>query len=116
MRHMRKADIVVIFLLLAIPLGILFASPRGALFVEIECQEGTYRYSLDDEVRLTVTGPVGETTIEISQGKARIAASDCPTKSCTRGSIDSSPETLVCLPNQVVVSISGEGGADALAY
>lgn len=113
---MRKADIVVIFLLLAIPLGILFASPRGALFVEIECQEGTYRYNLDDEVSLTVTGPVGETTIEISQGKARIAASDCPTKSCTRGSIDRCPETLVCLPNQVVVSISGEGGADAIAY
>lgn len=116
MRRMRKADIVVILILFAIPLAILFASPRNAGFVEIECQEGTYRYSLDDEVMLTVTGPVGETTVEISQGRARIAASDCPEKSCTRGSIDSYPETLVCLPNQVVVSIGGEGGADAIAY
>ncbi|RME67757.1 MAG: NusG domain II-containing protein [Nitrospirae bacterium] len=69
-------------------------------------EEGTYR----------VKGPIGETLIEIKDGRVRVRDSDCPRKFCVRqGWIRTG--AIVCVPNRVVVSV-GESlpeGVDAIS-
>lgn len=59
---------------------------------------------------------IGETnTIEISGGQVRMTEADCPDKVCIHtGKISQSGQTIVCLPNRVVIFISGKNpGVDA---
>lgn len=59
---------------------------------------------------------IGKTnTIEISGGQVRMTEADCPDKVCIHtGKISQSGQTIVCLPNKIVISISGEhSGVDA---
>ncbi|MCR4401297.1 MAG: NusG domain II-containing protein [Firmicutes bacterium] len=64
-------------------------------------------------------------TVEITEdGRARVLDSDCPDRVCVRtGWIDQPGETIVCLPNRVVVKIQGgtrsprpEHALDGVAY
>jgi hypothetical protein len=53
---------------------------------------------------------LGTTRVEISEKGVRVLDSPCPYKLCVKsGAIDRSGETLVCLPNRVVVRITGDG-------
>lgn len=55
----------------------------------------------------------------IEKGMADIADASCPDKVCVRHKpIDKNGETLVCLPNKVVVEIknAAESGVDASTY
>ena len=93
----RILDVLII--LLAIVLcAVLFMQPssQGGL-VKVTCDEGTFLYPLGDERTLTVSGPVGRTTIEIHDGHASIVDSDCPNGTCMHSSISRYPQTVVCL-------------------
>jgi hypothetical protein len=82
---------------------------------------GTRVFSLDlerDRIEQAV-GPLGPTWIEIRNRRVRILDSPCPLKLGIRaGWIDQAGEMLICLPNEVVVTISGspESGMDAVAH
>lgn len=58
--------------------------------------------------------------IEIKDGKAHVLYSDCPDKLCVhQKSISKDKETIVCLPNRVVIEIEGDSGntdLDAVVY
>ena len=89
--------------------GFVFARevmPQGSE-VKIEV-EGNIRYILPLSVNkvITVSGPSGNTIIEINNNRARITESPCPNKICIhQGWIDRG--VIVCLPNKVLVIISG---------
>lgn len=58
------------------------------------------------EVR--VAGPLGETVIEIEQGRVRIAASPCAGKLCMRqGWLETAGAAAACVPNRVSVALRG---------
>jgi hypothetical protein len=65
---------------------------------------------------LTFEGYQGDSLLEISEGKVHMIDSACPDKLCVRtGWISRPGESIVCLPNKVVIEIvSGEGGPDAV--
>jgi hypothetical protein len=67
---------------------------------------------------LTITGPLGDSRVELAGDKVRMLASPCPDKTCVRmGWIGTTGQTVVCIPNQVVITITGEkGGFDAVSY
>lgn len=114
---MKIMDIPVLAIFFTIPLLFLSAGGRSGGIVQIESPEGLYRYSLDEDRTVSVTGPLGETLVQIRDGEARIVSSPCPNGSCMRGGIERYPGTLVCLPNQVIVSIEGgEAEADAASW
>ncbi len=47
---------------------------------------------------------------EIHDGKADVTEADCPDKLCVhQKAISKTHETIVCLPNKVVVEVTGEG-------
>lgn len=65
---------------------------------------------------LVVDGFQGESHVEIEGGRVRMVDSACPDKLCVRtGWISRPGQSIVCLPNRVVIEIvSGEGGPDVI--
>ncbi len=67
-------------------------------------------FSLGEDRLISVDGKLGTTRVAISEKGVRVLDSPCPYKLCVKsGAIDRSGETLVCLPNRVVVRITGNG-------
>jgi hypothetical protein len=58
--------------------------------------------------------------IEVSKGRVRVEKSDCPRQICVhQGWISAPSQTLVCVPNKMLVEIEGSGGSggyDAVTY
>ena len=86
-----------------------------------------------EKARLTVGGKLEEEiclkkdgeyrldfmTLQISDGRIRVSASDCPAKICVeRGWISYPNQRIVCLPNRTLISVSGSGEEkyDAVTY
>ena len=70
----------------------------------------------EDAGELTVEGWGGESRLEVRGGRARMLDSACPDRLCVKmGWISSPGESVVCLPNRVVIEIvSADGGPDVV--
>lgn len=56
--------------------------------------------------RIEIPGKVGKCILIISDGKADMESADCPNQICVHhGAISHTGETIVCLPNRVVIEI-----------
>lgn len=56
-----------------------------------------------------VPGTLGETVIEIRDGRVRVVASPCAQKLCLRaGWLESAGDATACVPNKVSVALLGE--------
>ncbi len=103
-------DKLLFFLLAASAMaGLFFVNdllPSGNL-VNVSVDDKTvYKLYLDEDRVVSVEGPLGDNIIEIKNGKVRVKDAPCPQKLCVRqGWVDRG--AIVCLPNRVVVSISG---------
>jgi hypothetical protein len=88
------------------------ALPQGReVVVEIN-GEKAYSFALDQDRTFSVTGPYGDTVIEIRNKKARVKEAHCPNRLCEKqGWI--SKGVIVCMPNRIVVSV-GSGAANSL--
>ncbi len=70
---------------------------------------GTYALDEDQTVFIKQNGTVTN-TLTIKDGKADMTDADCPDLLCVhQRAIDRESETIVCLPNKVVVKIVGAG-------
>lgn len=69
-------------------------------------------YPLDQELTLTLTGyRNGTNQLEIHQGKAWIREASCPDGLCVNmGKISSVGQSVVCLPNHLVMEVVSETG------
>lgn len=68
---------------------------------------GTYRLAEDQSIPIQIDGTVTN-TLEISNGRAKMEEADCPDQLCVhQNAIDRQGETIVCLPNRIVVEIEG---------
>jgi len=98
----------------------LSGSDRAApLLADIEVSgRRDVRLAVSEDTVREVPGPLGQTRVEIRDGRIRILSSPCPLKLCVKaGWIDRAGEMIVCLPNEVVVRLPGDlpGGIDALS-
>ncbi len=78
------------------------------------------RFELDQDTEYEILGDNGERNLLIiKDGKAEIKEASCPDGLCIKtGKIDKDGQSIVCLPNKVVVEISGEeqdNGVDIVA-
>ncbi len=111
---LTKGDKVLLILSLALGLGSLGISrfSRGAgSHVCVEAKgKLVAQVGLFENQHIVVDGAIGKTVVEIAQGKARVVASDCPEQICVKtGRIDKIGDTIVCVPNRVVVRVIGKG-------
>ena len=117
---LRRADALLIGALLVISL-LLFVFFRffvgaGAYAVVTVDGRETARYPLSEPGRFELNG--GTNILVIENGEARVVEAHCPDKLCVRqGAISRSGETIVCLPNKLVVTVVGaeERGVDAVS-
>lgn len=122
-RGIRPADIVIVALSLCAVLGaalLAASSGSGAARLSVKTESGEFVYPLDRDARVAAAGPLGNTVIVISGGKARILDSPCDNKTCVAmGEIWRNGQWASCLPNRVFLSVSGGSKkveVDAAAY
>lgn len=81
--------------------------------------EKAYEFSLNQEIDMEITGNnQGTNHLVIKNGKASIIDASCPDKLCVhQKEISKDKETIVCLPNKVVIEVhaSNESEYDAVA-
>ena len=113
-----KGDRILLFSLMLLSITGLFINnhlrhPGKSVMIEMDGQL-IQKLSLYSNYKITVKGHIGETVVEIANGKALILKSDCPHKICVRtGAISRAGDVLVCIPNKVVVRISN---GDNISY
>ena len=110
----KKGDIIILTVLLCIAALIFcalhFLSPGGNS-VKIEVASKTVAHLPLDEDTVYNVEINGKTTntVEIKDGKVDVTYADCPDKICANHrKISKSGESIICLPNKVVVSIEGD--------
>ena len=88
--------------------------------VRIESDEGVFLYTLDQPRELVISGPIGNTLIEIDEGRVRVTESPCRDKICiAAGWQESTGDWAACLPNRVFVRVEGgerSDGVDGQTY
>ena len=116
---MKKQDLLLIGVLFAaalLLLGILYVTQDAGDQAVVTVDGEEYgRYPLSEDAKI----PIGNTnTLEIKDGEAKMAEADCPDKLCMKmPAIHKNGETIICLPNKIVVTIEGKEktGYDTLA-
>lgn len=125
---MKKNDLVLIICILGIALigmlGVRLYQQKlagdGALVVVTVDGEERGRYPLDADISERIE--LGDGTfnvLEIADGYAQIREASCPDQICVKHNhIRYTGETIVCLPNKVVVSVEGgrDSGVDTSTY
>lgn len=78
---------------------------------------GTYSLAEEQEIPIIQRG-VTTNLLVIRDGEADMIEADCPDKLCVhQKAVSKNNETIVCLPNKVVVQVTGseESGFDSIA-
>ena len=110
---LRKADLLLLAAALVfgavLAAVLLLRSPGGTVQVRV-AGAVTAGYPLDVDASYTITGANGGTNLlVIEDGAARIEEASCPDGVCVHtGRIRRNGQSIVCLPNQVVVEIASD--------
>ncbi len=113
MKKLRPLDFVLIIAIagLGIFLTIKNISRKGSR-VSVKADGKLYEYSAKKDGIYKVGGALGITTFEIKDGRVRIIDSPCPNKNCVNQGWHS---PLVCLPNNVIITLENQGDFDAVS-
>lgn len=117
----NKADIVLFFCLLLMGLGLsawsLTSGGSGQqVIVTVNGQHyGTYSLFENQTIEIQQNHHLNKITIK--DGTAQMTYSDCHNQVCVKdGSVSMANQSIVCLPNKVMVEIiGGEGELDAVS-
>lgn len=118
---MKRADwviLIVVVLLAALPLLTLLPPAAPAQNAVVRQNGAVIRtLALDQDAQVTIESGAGANTIEIANGAVSITHASCPDGVCMRmGAKSRTGEMLVCLPNNLTVTIEGApSGIDAVA-
>ncbi len=118
LRVIRKADIILFFVLLA---AALFSAAyftykasgsTGDVVITLGGEPyGTY--SLDENREIEIRSSGGRNVVHIENGTVRMTYSDCHGQVCVEHApISKSGESIICLPHRLVIAIEGGKEAD----
>ena len=110
---------LIVFSLVGVIIGNLPGAAREAQTAVIKVQ-GQVVDTVDlmvprDNHKITVKGPRGVSVLQVEEGKVKMFSSPCPDKICiSQGWAEKPGDCIVCVPNQISVSIEGDGNLDAI--
>ena len=88
---------------------LLTVSHKGPPEVTINASKKVYVYPLDQNQNLVFPGPIGKTYVEIKDKQVRVRKDPGPLQICViQGWISSPGQSLICLPNRVMIQIQGQ--------
>ncbi len=113
----HRNDIILIAALLVVAgaaFGLIQLNKKsGGYAVIVQDGKETAAYPLNEDASVTITSPTGFNTLVIKDGKADVTDADCPDRICVnQHSISYDGETIVCLPNKLVVKIVSDAESD----
>lgn len=120
-KFIKPADIVIIAVVLVVSFLITsFAAQGGTKYVVIYVNGNEFgRYSLPNNQRqsVEVSTQYGNNTVIIDKDKVWVSETSCKDKvEINAGYINKAGQSLVCLPNRLVVTVEGRILTDATAF
>jgi len=111
---LTKGDKILLILSLGLGLGSMGISRFHREVGSQVCVEANgiivAQVDLFENRQVVVAGAIGKTVVKIANGKVRVLSSACPEHICVEtGNIDKVGDTIVCVPNRVVVRVVGTG-------
>lgn len=113
----RKADVLLALALVVLGIGasiwISSYNSTGSRVI-IESDGKTYgSYPLSEGRRITVTRGKHSNIVQIKDGGVSVTEASCHNQVCVKHkAIHTTGESIICLPNKMVVKITGKGGND----
>jgi hypothetical protein len=93
------------------------SSDQGSWLVAERNGEIFYRVQLSSDQKVSLSGPLGETELLISDGRARVISSPCRAKICIgMGAISHPGEIIACVPNRILLTIPGTRSENEVGY
>ena len=120
LRRIKSGDVLVVLITLLLAAGAfaLFQWTRPAARTEavvLSDGEVIRRAQLPAAAPLTNDIPDKDISVRIEESRVWVEHSDCPDQICVRsGEISAAGQSVVCLPNRVVVKITGVAQLDAV--
>ncbi len=121
-KFLTKADIILLIVLVVIGIAstiYVTVTRTGGDKISITRSGKLYgTYSLLEDREIPVTDDSGEVTntVVVKGGKVHMESASCHNQVCVHhAAISSTGESIICLPNRVVVEIEGGGGYDAIS-
>ena len=117
-KFFRKSDLVAVAALviaaLAVWTGLLFALSGEHMTVQIYSDNELFlQISLPAEDQ-TISIPDKQLALEIKNNRIGVLETDCPDQTCQKTGYISRPgQSIICLPNRVVVQIAGQSDTDS---
>lgn len=121
MKDKKKRNDIILIAVCLFAAAIAFFAVRllpdagAAVVVSVDGDEWG-RYPLEDNITVTVSSKNGSNTLIIRDRKAYVTDATCPDGLCEKmHSISRRGESIVCLPNKVVITVTGgDGGVDLM--
>ena len=121
-KRISRNDVIFLAILLAVVTVFLVIYERTGMRADAgACVRvtvyGTYALGEEQEIPIVQDG-VTTNVLTIRDGRADMTEADCPDKLCVhQKAISKNHEMIVCLPNKVVVEVTGseENGFDSIA-
>ena len=117
----KKGDIILTVLILLVCIALIFlpelSSEKSVATVYVD-GEVIETIKLDEVEKAYTFSPCENVEIEVEKGRIRFLSSDCPDKLCVKsGWLNSGGATSACLPEKVVISVTGEkADFDVITY
>ena len=105
--EMRKADFIVIFIVLIIFLIWFFPSAKGSVAKVYINGEEYASLPLSENASLPLDTVYGRNTVVIEKGTVFVTEATCPDKLCEKHRIQKCGQSIICLPNRVSIVIEG---------
>jgi hypothetical protein len=113
---LKPFDFVSLFLALAVIFAALipaYGAAGNKNTINLQGEGGAWVFPRDAEETVAIPGPLGDTVVEIRDGRAKVLSSPCHNQTCVAaGSIRSHGQWVACLPNRVMVSVGGGSGEE----
>ena len=114
MKNLRFLDFVVLFLTAAITVFCavkIYGKNESGLQFIIQGRKGNWVYPLNQTAQAEIPGLLGNTTIVLKDGKARVVSSPCASQTCVSSPpIQYRGQWIACLPNAVFIRVEAAGG------
>jgi hypothetical protein len=120
MKKITNRTLAIVFgsllLVSVIWIAVIKLAPQDKLIAEISV-EGKLLHTIDlNQVKQSYTIKLPHNTVLVEHGQISMQDADCPDQLCVKqGVIKNSAFPIVCLPNKVIIRITGKSEVDAVA-